>query len=147
MADNGRPDFEKTLARLAEFMGWDRADIEPHLARFLLRRDEQDEQEVLVFNTGGRADFLIPSGMAFEAEEDVLGDISTELLQRNAELVYGAWTLVELDEVYSYTVYWPAALEELAAMPPEIFARRIKALLKECADFDETWSSFDWDEG
>lgn len=146
MPTNGRPDFQQLLSRFADFLGWNPADINEHQAHFLLHGEEGEELELLVFLTGGRADFLIPSGMAFESEDEVLGDVSTELLQRNAGLVYGAWTLVELDEAYSYAIYWPVALEDLAEMPLEIFARRVKGLLKECADFDATWNLFSWDE-
>ena len=137
MAENSN--FKEIMQAFAQHLGWEADEIDESQAHFLLTNDDGEDQELMIFSEGEQVEIIAPSLVGFTSEDELPHDVSTELLQRNADLDVGAWTLIDLDSELLYALRWTLDLDALAAIERDRFGEIAADLLRECADFDSEW--------
>lgn len=128
--------FEKTIRRYCDDHGWELCYIDSESAclDFEGDSDEVAVQSLFIKRYTSTLEFSVPSGIAFEDEDDIPGDISTMLLKINATNKQGFWCLEKIDDKYHYTMMHN---EEGRIIDSDRFGVVIRTIVKECARFEK----------
>ena len=128
--------FEKTIRKYCEDHGWElcHIDSESAMLDFEGDSDEVAVQSLSIIRYTSTLEFSVPSGIAFEDEEDIPGAISTMLLKVNSQNKQGFWCIEKINDRFHYTMMHN---EELRIIDSERFGVVVRSIVKECARFEQ----------
>ena len=130
--------FKAAVEEFAKDLGWQVSELNDTEAVIELN----DEQTLYIDFNEDTLVFSIPSIAWFETREDIAHEDSTYLLERNAEVKYGFWALVEMEEGWGYVLYYDQFLpnEDFDMdLGSEAVGEIVEGMLEELDEFDAWW--------
>jgi C1A family cysteine protease len=126
--------FKKVIKNFADHNDW-QVEWGDGFARIDFETEDGDVQSVFITNNGETVEFDVFSELHYGDGEEINHEISTQLLQRNAELAVGAWVIETVDDGSRCSVMYNVRLSVLENMPPDALAARLNAILTEAREF------------
>ena len=128
--------FEKTIRKYCEDHGWGIFSINPEKAVLKFEGDTEDDpvQTLYIIRWDSTLEFSVPSGLAFEDEDDIPDHISTILLKGNATNKEGFWCIEKIGDRFVYSIMHN---EEGRIIDSERFGVVVRTLVQECIKFEE----------
>ena len=134
--------FEKTIRRYCDDHEWEILfiDSETAMLDFEGDTDEVPVQTLYIKRWTSTLEFSVPSGIAFDDEDDIPGSISTFLLKQNAENKQGFWCIEKINDRFHYSMMHN---EEGRIIDSERFGVVVRTIIKECVKFEQAVSELE----
>ncbi len=126
--------FKQNITNCAKDNHWKLSEITDTYAVLELVAESGTVQTLYVNKFPNTIEFSIPSAYAFKSDQD-LGEASTALLERNADLRIGYWCLEKIDKKWTFEVMHNEPLDQLDA---NYFGDIVASLVKECDEFEQS---------
>lgn len=126
--------FPKTIKKYCAANGWRIADLNSKRAILKFNMSSGRRQTLYIIRYDSTLEFSVPSGAAFDSEDSIPHYLSTLLLQRSSKRKIGFWCLEQIGGKHVYSCMHNA---EMKLIDSNYFASVVRALIKECDDFEE----------
>ncbi len=125
--------FKSAILTCSAQNGWTVAEITDKVAKLRFTMPSGRIQILYIVKFDSTLEFSVPSAVMFDSEEEFPGVLSAKLLRRNAEQKVGFWCIERLAGKYGYSCMHNVEMQQIDA---EYFARIVRALIKECDEFE-----------
>jgi hypothetical protein len=130
--------FQAAIEEFAKDLGWEISELNETEAAV----DLNEEQSLFIDFNEDTLVFSIPSAAWFESKDDIAHEDSTFLLERNAEIKFGFWGLVEMEEGWGYVLYYDQFLPHKDInldLNSQVIEEIIEGMLAEVDEFNAWW--------
>lgn len=127
--------FERTIKQYCDDQGWQLADLNDRRAILQFTMESGRTQTLYIIKYDTTLEFSVPSALSYASTDDVPHQVSTLLLQRNAQKKIGFWCIEEIQDKKTYSCMHNA---EVNLIDSNYFASVVSALIEECDEFEGT---------
>ena len=134
--------FKEAIKQFAEENEWAVGEIDKESATLDFETEAGGEYTLYLDYDEDTLNFSVPSATVFENEEDLPGEVSTELLKRNSELDTGFWAIEELEDGWGYVLYHDQKLPNKdfdLDLDADTFRQIVDDMIEEVEEFDDSW--------
>jgi hypothetical protein len=125
--------FSGTIKKYCSANGWKIAELNDKRAILRFGMESGRSQVLFIIRYESTLEFSVPSMAAFDSEDQIPHYLSTLLLKRSSENKYGFWCIEQIGGKHVYSCMHNA---EMQLIDSNYFATVVRALLKECDDFE-----------
>ena len=125
--------FQHTIRRYCDQIGWRVRELSDNKAVLGFNMKSGRTQTLYILSYETTLEFSVPSGLSFDADDDIPHVLSTLLLKRNAEAKIGFWCIEQIGSKYVYSCMHNA---EMSLLDTDYFGRIVVRLVEECDDFE-----------
>ena len=127
--------FASTIKKYCNEADWNISKLDKEVAVLKFSMNSGRRQTLYIIKYESTLEFSVPSMAAFDTEEDIPDILSTLLLKRNSEKKIGFWCIEMTGGKHVYSCMHNA---EMQLINQTYFMKVVRALIKECDDFEET---------
>lgn len=127
--------FRQAVQKCCEQIGWQIADLNENRALLRFETGIGRAQNLFILRYDSTLEFLAPSALRFETEDQISNYLLIMLLRRNTENKIGFWCIKALDGKPTYTYMHNADLSRIEDV--EYFADVAQFLVRECEEVEE----------
>ena len=125
--------FIQKIREFCNYHEWILNQIDSKSAKLRFQAPSGNTQTLYILRYEDTVEFSVPSGLAFDNLSEVNGDISTYLLNRNAQRKFGFWCLEKIQEKFVISVMHNAPI---SLIDVNYFGMISQALVAECDQFE-----------
>ncbi|MFN5854651.1 MAG: hypothetical protein ACK456_01915 [Pseudanabaenaceae cyanobacterium] len=127
--------YQQTIRRYCNQLGWNISDINTQRTILKFEMESGTTQTVFIIRYDSTLEFSCPSGLKFDAREDVPGWLSTLMLCENASYKVGFWCIENIGGRQVLSIMHNA---EISLMDVSYFQKVVMQTVTKCDQLEQT---------